>query len=116
MVLAGVLQGDPLSGSLFVLAIDPFLKLLRALLTKDEGSSAFADDIATLLATFRKLPVIAEAFDLFEQVSAMKLNAKKNVIVPLDRTADSTTITQIKQFLAGNIPKWNDFKVDGAAK
>ena len=61
MVEAGVAQGDPTSGSLFVLVVDG---LLRALL-RTEGVSiarAFADDIAVVASTPQALTAILTLF------------------------------------------------------
>ena len=47
-IRSGILQGCPASGSIFVLAIDPFLRMLRTELDSSR-TKAFADDLASLL-------------------------------------------------------------------
>ena len=51
VIKSGIIQGCPASGTIFVLVLDPFLRLLKACLT-GSVSRALADDIGTLLATF----------------------------------------------------------------
>ena len=67
LILSGVLQGCPLSGSLFVIAIDPSLHMFKTML-KDSSVAwvrACADDIGTSLTQFRHLPVVKILFDDF---------------------------------------------------
>jgi hypothetical protein len=52
---SGIIQGCPLSGSIFVLTVDPFLRLLKKTLPS-ATSRAFADDIATLVQSLQDLP------------------------------------------------------------
>ena len=56
-ILSGVLQGCALSGSLFVIAIDPFLRYASQLLAGHEHNTlrACADDIGAVLAHFTGL-------------------------------------------------------------
>ena len=55
-ILCGIIQGCPLSGSLFVIALNPFLNCFETLLGTGEIMRAFADDLG---AVFRD--VMSEA-------------------------------------------------------
>ena len=83
VILSGVLQGCPLSGSLFVLAIDPLLHMFKTML---EDSSlacvrACADDIGISLTQLRHLPVVKILFDDFTLVSGLNLKGVECVII-----------------------------------
>ena len=61
-ILSGILQGCPASGSLFVLAIDPLLRMFKS---RFEGgrTKAFADDLATMLTKLRQIRTAWECFE-----------------------------------------------------
>ena len=61
-ILSGVLQGCPLSGTLFVFVMDPLLWSFRRYLIGSVTRSC-ADDIGMAL---RRLEVLALVFELFE--------------------------------------------------
>ena len=86
-VYAGVLQGCPLSGSLFALSVDPLLRYIDATLSPPELVRAFADDIATALASLQSLFTIHGIFVEFSKVSALQLNDVKCVIIPLSSSS-----------------------------
>jgi hypothetical protein len=99
---SGIKQGCPASGSLFALALDPFLRLLCARLPGPTSIvSAFADDMAVVTRKFLLgLSVLAELFTLLEGATAMRLNPAKCVFIPLgQQTAD-----EIKLHIDTNIP------------
>mgnify|MGYP002176331320 FL=1 len=56
-ILSGIIQGCPLSGSIFVLTVDPFLQLLKRTIPS-ATNRAFADDIATLVQSLQDLPTL----------------------------------------------------------
>jgi hypothetical protein len=85
LIESGIKQGCPLSGSIFALAIDPLIRYL--LHTSVIGSiciTAFADDIAIVAANlFTMLPEILNSFRRWALATALCLNPKKSVIIPL---------------------------------
>jgi hypothetical protein len=85
LIGSGIKQGCPLSGSMFALAIDPLIRYL--LHTSVMGSiciTAFADDIAIVVANiFTMLPDILRCFRSWAAASALRLNSRKYVIIPL---------------------------------
>ena len=66
-MLSGVLQGCALSGSLFVIAIDPFLRYASKLLEGHEHNTlrACADDLGAVLSHFTGLRQLYHAFHRF---------------------------------------------------
>ena len=121
-----MLQGCPLSGSLFVICLNPFLHLLDKFLYAPEGppvgdfcqkdigeiARAFADDLALVLAGLQKLPKIASLFKILQQVSGLSLKASKCVLIPLGEVFDSNLIAKVRQFLHDNLPAWSSFRVE----
>jgi hypothetical protein len=81
------LQGCPASGLLFVMAIDPFYRMLNATLTGSR-SKAFADDLATILATFGHVVDAAKCFEILRVISELELKTNKCVMITLGRELD----------------------------
>lgn len=118
LVTSGVLQGCPLSGSLFVIAIDPLLcKFERYILDKSLGTvTACADDIGAFLEGLKDLPIWDELFELFRRVSGLTLKARKCVIVLLAINASECNLTRVKQWLGRFLPNWATFCVADQGK
>ena len=64
--------GFTLSGSVFVLVVNGFLKLIK-ILCKDATTRAFADDIGSVLPALYLLPQFYRAFNMFERISGLGL-------------------------------------------
>ena len=69
-IISGIKQGCPLSGSIFVLTVDPFLRLLERTLP-DSTNGALADDIATIIQSLNDLSTLKTNFDFFKDVSGL---------------------------------------------
>ena len=80
----GVLQGCPLSASLFAVCIDPFFLKIAADLPESSGCCvrACADDLGAF-SSIQALQKIFPAFQLAEAVAGLSLKASKCVLVPL---------------------------------
>ena len=94
----GVGQGCPAAASAFVIGINPLLTAIHAKLDIGGGEtlSAFADDIAVVLRSISRLNVLNELFREFELASALCLDFKKTVIVPLTSGCPLLAVTAIK--------------------
>jgi hypothetical protein len=114
-ILSGIIQGCPASGTIFVLVVDPFLRLLKACL-QGSVSRAFADDIGTLIAQLLQLPTLHKAFKNFEDISGLALKHKKCVIVPLGRLIDDDRIKEVKNYISTYTPEWAAFDVRDCAE
>ena len=84
-IVSGIKQGCPMSGSIFALGIDP---LLRALASRLPGRwttlNAYADDVSLVLTNvFLELGIVLDALVLWSRATAMTLNIRKCVLVPL---------------------------------
>ena len=121
--LGGVLQGCPLSATLFLFAIDPFLVHFEAALQgKYEGEvRACADDIGVCLGDFRTLKVVLKVFECAKKYASMILKPAKcniislNQIDPLFEDGEKE-VAYISNRLMKNIPQWKDFSVSLCAK
>ena len=82
-IQAGIRQGCPLSPLLFALVCDLFLKrLIRSF--KTAHVRAYADDIAMICPDFlRQLEKVDEEFEVFGDISGMRLHYGKVQVVPL---------------------------------
>ena len=62
---SGTKQGCPLSPSLFIIAIDPLLRLLHGIKADRDDIGAFADDVDMAIHNFKlSLPSILAAFSI----------------------------------------------------
>ena len=87
-VKSGVLQGCPASGSLFVVAVNPFLVIIESILKPGEMVKAFADDLANVLKSLASLKSLYSIFKVIRIVSGMTLNTSKCLIIPVKRNLE----------------------------
>ena len=116
-ILSGALQGCPLSGSLFAIAVDPFLWSIHEKVdAKDKGvTRACADDIGQSLSSISTLKVMAPVFKAAKKVAGLTLNSIKCVIVPL-KPFSAECAADVKDWLARNLSEWSSFKIQPTAK
>ena len=84
-VLSGIKQGCPCSGTLFAIALDPFIRMLCMRISRRLGVfCAFADDLGAVLLSLKdSFPLLVEAFVLLRQASALIVNTTKTQVMPL---------------------------------
>ena len=104
---AGVRQGCPLSPLIYALVAELLMDKIEAefdsILVK-----AYADDTALVMRHFfRDSPRLAELFDEFAQISGLKLNLSKSVIVPLNAFGAKTFHIRRDQAT----PRWKDMPI-----
>jgi hypothetical protein len=111
---AGIKQGCPASGSIFALALDPFLRKLLTAIPRQLGTlAAFADDIAAVVPEILAfLTTIAPMFSLFAQASGLRLNPQKTIIIPIGKLDPS----KITAHIAEHIASWREIKLARAGK
>ena len=108
LILSGIRQGCPASGSLFALAFDPFLCMLVAKLPHPRHVvRAFADDVAIVRALLQALGPIWKAFRLLASASCMELKIKKCVLIPLCEGG----LFHTKRFLVDVLPELSAMSV-----
>ena len=110
-ILSGILQGCPLSGSLFIIAINPLLLALRQLSPDCSRMvlTACADDIGIVLRSIELAPQIAALFDKFAALATLKLKAEKCVIVPVAIADAEAFKAQVLEYLVAQCPQWANF-------
>ena len=113
-VRSGVRQGCPLSGILFAMCVDVLLIKLQRVMRQGEDLRAFADDIGGVFGNYTiALPILAVLFQEFQSISALQLNVKKTVLVPLWPATDTKTLrVHIKECCAF----WKDIVIDSHCK
>ena len=118
IVLSGVLQGCPLSGSLFVVAIDPLLHMFKLQLESPSLAKvrACADDIGMALSQLRHLPIAQKVFASFKCVSGLNLKATKCIIILSSFLASPPNCTAVRDWLSVHCPGWEDMLVCNSAK
>ena len=83
LIREGVKQGCPLSGLLFILALDPWLRRSCSLLPPSIHLSAYYDDLLFITTTYEELLFAFELLRRLELDAGLRLNFKKCVCVPL---------------------------------
>ena len=100
---SGVRQGCPMSPIIYALVAEVLLDNLQSI-DRDLLLRAYADDTAIVVRNLYETgPKLAEAFHEFEQVSGLKLNLRKSIIVALSNDDNTTDITRTKNL---SIPRW----------
>jgi endonuclease/exonuclease/phosphatase family metal-dependent hydrolase len=96
---SGIKQGCPASGSLFAIALDPFLRMLCLRMPMPLNVvSAFADDIGIVTRQlFEGLAILAELLALLKTATAMGLSPTKSVIIPLGRQTAASITSHIQE-------------------
>jgi hypothetical protein len=114
-ILSGILQGCPLSGTLFVFVIDPLLWMFRCHLNK-AIIRACADDVGAALRRLSDLATLHKLFSEFRSVSLLTLKPTKCVIIMTVCDLSDGNLELIRQWLAVHIPDWKHMKIQGSAK
>ena len=115
-VLAGVLQGCPASGNLFVIAINPILTMLCRLTGSGEQVRAFGDDVAGVLHLLRRLKDFYSIFKIAIQAANLELKPSKCVLIPLGVPLTEAVKDFVLQFLRRKIPEWAEFSIKSHVK
>ena len=117
-ISAGVLQGCPLSGSLFAIAIDPILARMARVLERGKRGilRACADDIGAALASSRVLPQLHQVFELGRLSAGLTVNVNKCVVVPIYGICTLDMQARWRDWLAHHVPAWACFKIASLAK
>ena len=98
-ILAGVLQGCPLSGMLFAIVMDPFLVKLDAELCRPQLGTvrACADDVGAALRHLSSLRIAKCTFDAAREVANLCLKPTKCVLVPVGEIVTEHLTEQVLQ-------------------
>jgi hypothetical protein len=90
-VAAGVREGDPLSPSLFAIAMEPLAATLRARLqgislnTGVVRTILFADDLSFAARNAQDLTAGPHTIETYEEASGGKISTKKSFLAPVHR-------------------------------
>ena len=108
----GIRQGCPISPLLFVIVLDVFLRHLSHTVPHLQ-LRAFADDIGIVVRTRDQLLAVMKAFSSFGNMSNLRLNLDKTVVVPLGTFG---CIEEARLFLAHSCVHLSRCVFDSAAK
>ena len=115
MIVSGVLQGCPLSGTLFVLVIDPLLWSFKKKLSSTVIRTC-ADDIGMALRRLDELCLIAKIFYDFECASNLKLKPKKSILIPTVFKLSNWNLDMVRAWLRRAVPHWENLIIRDSAK
>ncbi|CAK0895035.1 unnamed protein product, partial [Prorocentrum cordatum] len=115
-LLCGIMQGCPLSGTVWCLAMDAPIRALLAAIAEHGFLTACADDLGMLIKNAVALPSIDYTFVSIEFAFNLQLALHTCVLVPLWEELSEDTLLNVKSFLAKEVPRWLGFRVDSTAK
>ncbi|CAK0822970.1 unnamed protein product, partial [Prorocentrum cordatum] len=115
-LLCGIMQGCPLSGTVWCLAMDTPIRALLVAIAEHGFLTACADDLGMLIKNAVALPSIDSTFVSIEFAFNLQLALHKCVLVPLWEELSEDTLQIVKAFLAKEVPRWSGFRVDSTAK
>ena len=112
-VCAGVKQGCPLSGLLFVIVCDSLLRSLCEATPRGGLIRAYADDIAIVLARlWEQAPSIALLFAEFALIARLELKPNNCVLLHFG----PYELRSVRDLLRETVPMWANFCIDSYAK
>ena len=115
LIESGILQGCPLSGSLFVIAADPLLRMLEALFP-NATIKAFADDLGGVFPSLRNITLLENTFKEFAQISGLHLKPAKSKILPLGREPTCENLDEVRATVRLLAPAWGSIGVATAGE
>jgi hypothetical protein len=110
-LLAGVRQGDPLSGPLFILCIEPLIRAVKQFVSS--GTLSYADDIAFVTQNEYDLAKVIRLVKSFRTTSGLGMNMSKTKAIEIGnhsnaaRTVEGITFTSNFEYLS------HSFDVEG---
>ena len=112
-VKCGVLQGCPLSGTLFVLAIDPLLTLFEHHIHNPGLGAIYAcaDDIGAAFKDLRGLVKVHRLFELFRRASGLTLKPVKCIGIIVALEATEVNMRAIRDKVTQHIPEWKNLRL-----
>ena len=118
MILSGVLQGCPFSGTLFVIIMDPIMHLFTKYICRPGFGEvrSCADDVGCALACLWSLKRVFLIFESVRKATGLILKPNKCVIVLLSHVANEGNVEAVRQWLLREIPEWVEFQVTNSAK
>ena len=104
-ITAGVLQGCPLSSSLFVLAMNPFFVLASRGIESGDFIGGCADDVASVTRHLSSLQHIVRTFCKLRSVANLALNAKKIQLTPLGMPFRIQSLETFRDRICMHVPE-----------
>lgn len=110
---AGVAQGCPRSGMVFVIVLDLYLRLVRRILSPTGRVRGFADDIAALVADPLRQPrPLVSIFATTGVAAGLRLEPRKCKVVPLSHSGGHDAARARAQRLPALLaPQWGEFEI-----
>ena len=104
VILSGVLQGCPLSASLFVICLNPFLALIDSKLSEGEFIAACCDDLLTVTKSEESLHMLAQCFKFLASVAGLHLSVHKTCFIPLYRSPSLHALEMFRLWICKSVP------------
>ena len=108
VILSGILQGCPLSGTLFAMSLDSFLRMICSVLPSS-STKAFADDLAIVIGQLKELPKLARCFEILHKTATLALKPSKCILIVLGAADGDGTKERAQAYVNHIVPQWSNF-------
>ena len=97
-ISSGIIEGCPLAGTCFALAIEPILNCFSNSLGKGRLGivRACADDLGFALKSIRTLILLLDIYNMVFKISGLKLKVSKTCLVPVPDKYDPIIEHQVR--------------------
>ena len=108
---SGAMPGDPLAGVIFTIAMDACLRYIRRVMPPSTVMAACADDVGLVVNSIDHVAFVDQALEKVAKASALQVNFKKCVVLPLFRYqthggADEAQLALLSRRVSSVAPRW----------
>jgi hypothetical protein len=114
--LCGIMQGCPLSGSLYAASLDPGARAFKKVDARTGGLTRMcADDIGSSIPDLSALVLYKKVFGVLSRLAGQTLKPSKMFIIPVSFVSWDRTHKLFRDWIHLHVPAWDSIKVVSSA-